>query len=280
MIEDLKLVTSGMRRLLQAAGGLVFFAGIQLFVFPEKTEDYFAWTIAFPLTAAFLGASYWASVMFEWGAARERVWAYARVGIPAVFVFTTMTFVTTMLHLDLFHLDSSLPLKTRLVTYGWIGIYSGVPLLMLLLIRNQLRAPGVDPPRDNPLPTWLRGVFVVQAVVLLLLGGYLFFASESAARLWPWPLTPLTAKAIAAWLLGIGVGAAHSVYENDFRRIRIAAWANIALVLLQLLAELRYSAALELTSQKLVIYNLFLLSLLLAGSYAAAKARALSPGRQ
>ncbi|MBA3629040.1 MAG: hypothetical protein H0W55_05095 [Actinobacteria bacterium] len=55
--SGLKMLTSGMRKLLWIAGFLVFLAGMQLFVFTERTEIWFAWTIDVPLTAAFLGAA-------------------------------------------------------------------------------------------------------------------------------------------------------------------------------------------------------------------------------
>jgi hypothetical protein len=50
-----------MRWLLLTAAALVLLAGLQLFVFTERTDTYFAWTIINPLAAAFLGAAYWAS---------------------------------------------------------------------------------------------------------------------------------------------------------------------------------------------------------------------------
>lgn len=53
----------------------------------DQTEHYFAWTIASPLTAAFLGAAYWASAVLELMAARERAWSHGRVAVPAVLLF-------------------------------------------------------------------------------------------------------------------------------------------------------------------------------------------------
>lgn len=43
------------------AAGLVFTVGITLNLLTEQTDRFFAWTIATPLTAAFLGAAYWPS---------------------------------------------------------------------------------------------------------------------------------------------------------------------------------------------------------------------------
>ena len=64
------------------AAVLVLLAGFQLFVFTDRTASYFAWTIRNPLAAAFLGAGYRASVAFEALAARQRIWANARIAVP------------------------------------------------------------------------------------------------------------------------------------------------------------------------------------------------------
>src|SRR6059036_4136919 len=96
-------VIAPMRWLLYAASTLVFLAGLQLTVFTEQTDTYFAWTISPPLTAAFLGAAYWAAVPVEVIAAREKVWAKARVAVPAIWLFTTLTLLATLLHFDKFH---------------------------------------------------------------------------------------------------------------------------------------------------------------------------------
>src|SRR5439155_630339 len=68
-------LTTLMRYLLYAASVLVFLAGFQLTVFTAQTGAYFAWTVLPPITAAFLGAAYWAAVPVEVLAAREATWA-------------------------------------------------------------------------------------------------------------------------------------------------------------------------------------------------------------
>ncbi|HZJ50939.1 MAG TPA: hypothetical protein VFF07_08830 [Actinomycetota bacterium] len=53
-----RLLTDAMRRLFVVTTALVIIIAVQLFVLTEQTESYFAWTIAVPLSAAWLGAGY------------------------------------------------------------------------------------------------------------------------------------------------------------------------------------------------------------------------------
>jgi hypothetical protein len=256
-----------MRYLLVVAGLLVFIAGLQLFVFSEQTARFFAWTIDPPLTAAFLGAGYWASVGLEWLAAREAVWARARIAVPAVFTFTTLTLIATLLHLDRFHLGDP-RLVTEAATWGWIAIYVAVPPAMGVLWGLQLLAPGGDGPRAAPVPAGLRVVLVLQATLFLAVGALLFVAPERTASLWPWLLTPLTARAVAAWLLGIGVAAVHVLRENDVVRARPAFWAYVALGILQLVSLARFPDDVEWDSPSAWVYVVAVASMLLTGAMA------------
>lgn len=240
-----RLVTAGMRRLLVAAGVLVVLAGVQLFVAPTRTATWFAWTIEPPMTAAYLGASYWAAAVIEWVAATRRTWAEARIAVPGVFVFTSLTLVVTLVHLDRFHLGAEHAPATRAVTWLWIAIYAVVPVLMAVLWWRQALAPGTDPPRRQPLPPVLRGALVLQAAALVPLGTALLVAPASAAVLWPWDLTPLTARAVGAWLVSLGVVAAHGLGEADVARFAPAAWGSLAYVALQAVALVRHGDALD-----------------------------------
>ena len=273
--SGLKTITPGMRKLLWIAGFMVFLAGMQLFVFTERTETWFAWTIDVPLTAAFLGAAYWASVSFEWLAARQRVWAYARIAVPTVLVFTTLTEVVTLYHLELFHLGDTVPVTTRAVTWAWIAIYTVVPLCMVALLVGQSKVTGNDPRRD-PLPRWIAAVLVVHAAVMLPLGAYLLIAPENAAALWPWPLTPLTGRAVGAWVFSMGLAAGHCVRENCLVRVRVATRSYVVLAVLELIAVARYVDTVVWGAPQATIYMIVLLSMLVVGVAAETARRPVS----
>jgi hypothetical protein len=231
-----------MRGLLQAATVLVLLAGVQLFVFSERTAEWFAWTVSPPLTAAFLGAAYWASAAVEWTSSRASSWADARIAVPSVFTFTALTLLVTLLHLDKFHLGSEFSSATQAVTWAWIAIYAVVPVLMAVLWRRQARLPGGDPPRQYPLPRAVVGLVALVAAALLGMGIWMLVDPLAAARLWPWELTPLTGRAIGAWLVGLGVSAAQTVVEADARRARPVAVGAIVLPVLAGVALVRYGS--------------------------------------
>jgi hypothetical protein len=261
----IKPLVPGMRRLLYTAAVLVLLAGFQLYVLTGRTGTFFAWTIANPLAAAFLGAGYWASVSIEALSGRERAWANARIAVPAVFVFTVLTLVATLMNLGQFHLGARFATGTRILTVGWFGIYILVPLLMLIVLAVQARAPGVDPPRSAGLPAWIYGVLAVQAIVLLGFGVALFVVPAQTAPLWPWKLTHLVAQATGAWLISLGVAAVHALLERDARRLRPAAVGYVLLALLQAIALARYPHHFAWHSAAGIIYLIFLASMLLTG---------------
>jgi hypothetical protein len=254
-----------MRRLLLTAAVLVLLAGFQLFVFTGRTSTFFAWTIANPLAAAFLGGAYWASVSIEALAGRQRAWADARIAVPAVFVFTVLTLAATLMHLGQFHLGGRFGTGTRLVTVAWIAIYVLVPVLMLVVLAVQARTPGSDPPRSARLPAWLSAVLAGQATVLLGFGVALFAVPGQAAQLWPWKLTPLVAQATGAWLIALGVAAAHAVLERDARRLRPAAIGYIVLAVLQFIVLARYPHRFAWGSAAGILYLTFVGTMLLTG---------------
>ena len=259
--EEYRESTTGIRRFFYIASFLVFAAGVPLFLGSTQTARYFAWTIKSPLTAAFLGANYWAAIVLEVLAGRQRVWARVRVAFVPVFVFTLVTLVVTLVHIDRFHLHGG-AFVTRLSTWLWLAIYVVVPPAMIVLGLRQLRVPGVDRERSHRFPVVFRRAVAAEAVVLTGLGAALLVAPVPTAAIWPWALTPLTGRAIGAWLFGMGLGAAQAVREDDFERARIAFVAFGVLVLLQFVALARYGGELNWSSVSGVAYLAALLGVL------------------
>jgi hypothetical protein len=243
---------------------LVLLTGIQLFVLTEYTDRFFAWTITPALTAAFLGAAYWAALPLVYLSSRETIWARARLAVFGVLVFTILTTAATLIHLDRFHLFGPNPLA-QFAAWVWLAVYGVVPPALLIILILQTRLPGSDPRRQAPLPGWLRAILALQALVMLTIGVILFIAP--LAPIWPWKLTPLTGRAVGAWLVGIGIIVAHVNFENDWRRVHITMISYTLFAVLELLALVRYLMLVDWSALPAMVYLVFLLSVLVVGGY-------------
>jgi hypothetical protein len=265
-------LTPGMRLMLLVASLLVFLVGVQLFILTEDTDHWFAWTITPPLTAAFLGGSYWASFALEWLASRERSWARARVAVPAVLSFTTLTLIASLIHLDKFHLSRP-QFETVAATWIWLAVYGLVPIIMSLLLVQQLRVPGGDPPGTRPMAPAAALGLMAAGSAMAVLGVALFVAPEVTKGIWPWTLTPLTARAVGAWLIGLGIATAHAGREADWGRVRPGAMGLAVFGALQLVALARYAATPQWGTPSAWVYLLAVIAALAIGLYGLWAAR-------
>ncbi|WP_104044600.1 hypothetical protein [Arthrobacter sp. ZGTC412] len=263
-----------MRWLLYVAAFLVFLAGLVLFVFPLRTDEFFAWTVNPPMTAVFLGAAYWSSAGLEVTGARSAGWDSARLAVWPVFVFTTLTFGVTLLHLDRFHLSPDTAPTAQTATWAWLVIYALVPAAMLVISRMQIRsrrpAPKAVTAGRPVLPPTLRLLLAGIAGVLLSYGAALLAVPVQAATWWPWSLSELTARAIGAWLVGLGWAAAQGQLGGDIRTVRPVALTSVAFVVLQAVALLRYGDALTWPSAPAIGFVTVLLAIGVAGGWALA----------
>jgi hypothetical protein len=245
---------------------LTLLSTVSLYVLAEETDRLFAWTIMPPLSAAFLGAGYASGFVLVALTRREQVWARARLAYATVCVFVWVTLLVTLLHLDRFHFDAAGGWP-RFFAWLWLVVYITVPPWMAALLLAQRRAPGVDPEVTRPMPVGLAAVLVAQGVVLALTGVALVFAPDRVAEWWPWTLTPLVGRAIAAWFLALGFAAGLAVHEKDLSRLRAAAVTYVCFGLLQAGALVRFSGDVEWDRPSAWGYVAILALITISGAY-------------
>ena len=214
--------------------GLAAAAGFLLFPLAEETDRFFSWTIEPPLTAAFMGAAYWAAFVLIGWAARAASWEVARPTLVPVTAIAVLLLVATLIHLDKFDLDS-------LFGWFWLIVYCAVPPVLAVLVWAQLRRPAPPPPPAHPIPAPLRAALVLQALVMGGVGCVMYIEPSTAGDLWPWTLTPLTARAVSAFLIGFALAAAYAAADNGLERFAGAAYAYATLGALELLAAAIFS---------------------------------------
>lgn len=237
-----------MRALLIVFAVLTALAVVALFVMASRTADMFAWTIDPPLTAAFLGSGYAAGFVLVVLSLRDPVWANSRVPVLTILAFVVLTLVSTLLHIDRFHFQdefAGLPFLAKAAAWFWLGVYVLVPLLMLATLAPQERAPGWDPDARYPVPVVLKIALGLESVVLLLVGIALYVDPTTATTLWPWPLTPLTARVTAAWLIAFGLATALAALVGDLRRLRTAAIAYTVFGVLVAVSLVRFTGTVD-----------------------------------
>ncbi len=244
-------------------------AGLVLFALSSDTDAYFAWTIKVPLTAAFLGAGYLGAVVTLIPSYATKEWQRVRI-IPVMgFTLTFVTLVVTLWHLDQFHLLTG-SATARFAGWAWLAVYVLVPILLAAVFVAQERLAGRGGYTvTEPLVPLLRATFGVQAVVLGSLGLGLVVAPGTFDAIWPWPLPPLSAGAVGAWLLTLAVGSAWPLYDGDWGRLRAAIPGLGAYMALIVIAALRFPDPLDGGDWQERVFFAALVGLSLAGGTAA-----------
>lgn len=182
-------------------------AAVVLWGVPGRTEDLWAWGIKPELTAVFLGAGYGAGAYFFWRTFRAERWHPSAPGVLGASVFAGLMLIATIIHWDRFN-HGHAPVIATVAFYGWTIVYALSPFAVFgLWWRNRTTDSGAPEARDAVVPRAAlvaARVFAVGAVV----GGLLvFLVPRVAIDIWPWTLTPLTARVLASFTVQVGVGA-------------------------------------------------------------------------
>lgn len=167
----------------------------------EETGRRFAWAIASPLTAAVMGAGYLGGAYFFLRVLLERRWHRVAGGYLPVTAFTALMLAATLLHWDTFD-------PGHWPFWVWLALYVLTPILVpLVWYLNRGTDSGAPEADDYLLPPVVGRVLIVAGIILLVGMVWAFLSPEVAIRLWPWPLTPLTARVVAGWQALLAVGA-------------------------------------------------------------------------
>lgn len=259
-------ITTGVRLFMLAAAVFVAAAGTSLFFLSAATSHYFAWTIQPPVTATFLGGGYLAVTTAITLALRAQDWTQVRVGVWVVATGLISILVATLLHLDKFHLHSPI-WSARGWAWTWLFLYIALVPGLIAALWAQRRQIPAGTLASARLPHWMRLSQWLLGGLMLAMGIALFAAPETAERLWPWPLTPLTARMVGSFYLALAVSLFVAARENSYTRIHVASFAYVVFAVLQAITMMRYPVVnwLELPGLLLVVVLLALFAIGAAG---------------
>jgi hypothetical protein len=169
-----------------------------LYVRSELAADLFAWVIKPRITAMLLGSAYLGGVVFFSLLLASRRWHRVALGVPAVATFASLLLVTTFLHRDLFLFD-------RVSGWVWTLIYVvAPPLVVLAWVLNRRLDPGRRP-GDAAVPVPVVRLLLLVGVGAMAFAVALYLVPAAFIDLWPWKLTPLSARVQAPMLCLPGV---------------------------------------------------------------------------
>lgn len=196
-----------------------------LYGMPDRTTEFFAWTIRPEMTPIIMGAGYGAGVYFFYRVASVDEWHSVAPVFLGITTFTWAMAVATVLHWANFNHDH----HTFVL---WVVLYAVTPLLVpAVWAINRRTDPGAGSdsgagsgggsatgPR---LPQVVRYLGGGLGVVVTLSAVALFVVPDLMIGAWPWAVSPFTARILAGWFALFGVVNAVVVLDPRWSAARI-----------------------------------------------------------
>jgi len=173
-------------------------AFLVLYGLPDQTTRYFAWTIRPEMTPIIMGAGYGAGVYFFYRVATVDEWHTVAPVFLGIATFTWLMAAATVLHWENFN-------HGHFTFILWVFLYAVTPILIpalwVLNRRTASEATGSEP----RLPRLVRVLGGGIGVVVTASAIVLFVAPTLMIEVWPWTVSPFTARILAGWFALFGV---------------------------------------------------------------------------
>lgn len=240
MVERDDRVLPLTRRVGMAIVPFLVVAFVVLFFFPGDTGRLFAWTIVPPMTASVLGAVYLGGAYFFVRVARATTWHEISAGFVPVGIFAAMIGIATAVHWEKFNHD-------HVAFWLWAGLYFTTPFAIFATWAANRRHAGPVTDGGAMLGPGVRVVIGAVGVAALATSLTLFGAPERLISTWPWMLTPLTARVMAA-VFALGAGGILVAADPRWRAARLLFQVEGIILVAFVVAGVRSRGDLELSS--------------------------------
>jgi hypothetical protein len=212
-------------------------AFVVLYVFPGDTDRLFAWTIKPTLTAMVLGAVYLGGAYFFLRAAWTSQWHTVKAGFLPVCTFATLMGIATVIHWDRFS-------HHHVAFWLWAGLYFTTPWLVFAVWWSNRRTDPQPAADEHLVPRPVATLIGLVGVLAGATSAFVFLDPARAIAWWPWTLTPLTARVMAA-ILALGVAAVGTLRERRWSSMRIMVEVEAFMLVLIAVAVLRAHGQLD-----------------------------------
>ena len=202
---------------------------------PANSGTNFAWPINPVVMAAVLGAFYITSAPLFLLPLFAKRWENIRAMILPTALFSTVQLAATFLHWDKFSVGT-------VPFYVWFASYLlPPPIFVAAYLWHQPKAASQNVSTNDPIPFWLNRLLVICGSILTLIAVLTFIFPNWLIPIFPWQLTPLTARSLSGWLIAVGTIILSMSRENDRTRVRLATPMFILILPALLMQILRFA---------------------------------------
>ena len=220
----------------------VFFgvaAIVTIFLDPTDTFNNFSWHIKEAVMAAVLGSFYFAAAFIFVLPLFAKSWQKVRGMILPTAIFSIMMDLATWIHLDEFFTDGAGTGRF----YFWLASYVlPPPMFFLLYYYHQKRSAPVGEGITEPTPPGARAFLRINGLAMVAIASIIFAVPSLLTDNAPWTITPLAARALCGWLIGVGLLQVWMALEGDWSRMKLSTSMLMVLPIAMLFQLFRFSS--------------------------------------
>lgn len=198
-----------------------------LYMAPRATDRLWAWPMGPEMTSLAVGGGYLAGAVLFGRALRARRWHEIGLVFPVASLLTVLLLAATLLHWEAFN-------HRHVSFWTWLVVYVATPVLLpSIWWANRRRDPGTPVSGTPIVPRWVRTIVGTLGTGQLVLALVFFAVPSVMIGVWPWELSPLTARTLGAFLAFIGAMLATCWFEARWSALRLhleSATIGLALV--------------------------------------------------
>ncbi len=196
-------------------------AFLVLYGLPDQTTTYFAWTIRPEMTPIIMGAGYGAGVYFFYRVSTVDEWHRVAPVFLGIGTFTWLMAIATVLHWQNFN-------HSHFTFDLWVVLYAVTPVLIPGIWALNRRTDYAElAGSETRLPQAVRVLGGGIGVVVTVSSVILFIAPELMIGVWPWTVSPFTARILAGWFALFGVVNGVVVLDPRWSGARILVQSQI-----------------------------------------------------
>lgn len=174
-------------------------AFLVLYGVPDRTTEFFAWTIRPEMTPIVMGSGYGAGVYFFYRVSTVDRWHVVAPVFLGIASFTAFMAIATVLHWENFNHD-------HFTFVLWVVLYAVTPVLIPAVWAYNGRTDTGELSVDEiSSPYGVRVLGALLGLVVTVSAVALFVVPELMIGVWPWTVSPLTARILSGWFGLFGV---------------------------------------------------------------------------